>query len=132
MFKKDTTEIDDAYVEEHSENINEKDLSDVLEKEEKIEDKIASAGMLKKYAELGKLMFDMLRDYKNGRYTKVPWFTIGSIVFALLYVLNPFDIVPDFIPGLGFIDDFTVLSISLRFIETDLHSYLDWRLEEAE
>lgn len=62
----------------------------------------------------------------------MPWFTIASIAVALLYVLNPFDLVPDFIPGVGYIDDLAVLSISMGWIETDLHKYLDWRLTETE
>lgn len=131
IFDKKNNEIDETYVRKHSENTDENDLSEVLQNEDKIEHKIANAGMLEKYSELGKLMLDMLKDYRNKRYRKVPWFTIGSIVFALLYVLNPFDIVPDFIPGLGFIDDLSVFTIALRFVETDLHNYLDWKLEEA-
>lgn len=131
MFHKKNQEIDDAYVEGHSKEVDEKDLSSVLQNERKIDDKIANSGMLEKYSELGKLMLDMLKDYRNGSYRKVPWFTIGSIVFALLYVLNPLDIVPDFIPGLGFIDDLSVFTIALRFVETDLHHYLDWKLEHT-
>jgi len=40
------------------------------------------------------------------------------------------DLMPDFIPGLGYVDDFAILTVTLRFIETDLHKYLDWKLEE--
>ena len=71
----------------------------------------------------------MLKDVKKGKYPDVPWFTVAAIVVALLYVFNPFDLVPDFIPGVGYIDDLAVLSISMGWIETDLHKYLDWRLE---
>lgn len=130
IFDKKNNEIDETYVKGHARNTDKNDLSDVLQNEDKIEHKIANSGMLEKYSELGKLMLDMLKDYRNKRYRKVPWFTIGSIVFALLYVLNPFDIVPDFIPGLGFIDDLSVFTIALRFVETDLHNYLDWKLED--
>ena len=129
MFQKKTKNIDDEFVGKHASETTRDDLSDAVENEEKIEDKIAHSGLLEKYSELGKLMLDMLKDYKNGVYKKVPWFTIGSIVFALLYVLNPFDIIPDFIPGLGYIDDLSVFTIALRFVETDLHNYLDWKLE---
>jgi uncharacterized membrane protein YkvA (DUF1232 family) len=62
----------------------------------------------------------------------VPWFTIATIAFGFLYILNPFDIVPDFIPLIGYIDDLAVFSFGLRFIETDLHNYLDWKLESQE
>lgn len=130
MFNK-RKDIDSGYVAENARKTDKKDLDHIVGNEEKVEAKIARSGMLEKYSELGKLMLDMLKDYKNGVYRKVPWFTIGSIVFALIYVLNPFDIVPDFIPGLGYIDDLSVFTIALRFVETDLHNYLDWRLENA-
>lgn len=73
----------------------------------------------------------MLKDVKKGTYPNVPWFTIASIVAALLYILNPLDLVPDFIPGIGYIDDLAVFSIGMGWIETDLHEYLDWRLAEG-
>ncbi len=129
-FSKKTSTIDDTFVEKQGKKMDEKDLSEVLENEKQIDNKLANSGMLEKYTELGKLMLNMLKDYRKGIYNQVPWFTIASIVFALLYVLNPFDIVPDFIPGLGYIDDLGVITIAMRFIESDLHKYLDWKLEE--
>jgi uncharacterized membrane protein YkvA (DUF1232 family) len=106
------------------------DVEIAAKNQDEIEDKIVNANALRKYTELGKLMFGMLKDYRSGVYSNIPWFTIASIVFALLYVLNPLDLIPDFIPGLGYIDDFAILTITIRFIETDLHKYLDWKLEE--
>lgn len=128
IFKKSSV-IDDAFVENQGKKMNQKDLTEVLENEKQIDNKLARSGMLEKYTELGKLMLNMLKDYRKGIYKQVPWFTIGAIVFTLLYVLNPFDIVPDFVPGLGYIDDLSVITIALRFVETDLHKYLDWKME---
>ena len=132
LFNKKNKKIDEDYVREEASKTSQEDLDHVIGHEEEIEDKIQHSGMLEKYAELGKLMLSMLKDYKRGIYKNVPWFTIASIVFALLYVINPLDLIPDFIPGLGYIDDLSVLSIGMRFIETDLHNYLDWKLEEAD
>ena len=129
MFTKKKREIEEEYMKDEIVKIKEDDVEVVMDKEEDISKKIASSNMLEKYTELAKVMFGMLKDYRKGIYTNVPWFTIASIAFGFLYVLNPFDIVPDFIPGLGYIDDLAVLSFGLRFIETDLHNYLDWKLE---
>ena len=71
-----------------------------------------------------------MEDKKRGAYTSVPWFVIATIVMALLYILNPLDVVPDFIPGVGYIDDLAVLSLGMGWIETDIHKYLDWKLSE--
>ncbi len=124
--------INEDFVEEKVTKINEEDIDLVMDNEEAISKKLSNASPLRKYKELGKIMFAMLKDVKKGTYPNVPWFTIASIVVALLYVFNPFDLVPDFIPGVGYIDDLAVLSISMGWIETDLHKYLDWRLAEGE
>ena len=131
MFSKKKT-IDEEYVSGEITKIDGDDVEVVMNSEEEIADKITGSNVLKKYTELGKVMFGMLKDYRKGVYTNVPWFTIAAIAFGFLYILNPFDIIPDFIPGIGYIDDFAVFTFGLRFIETDLHNYLDWKLEEEE
>ena len=131
MFSKKKT-IDEEYVSGEITKIDGDDVEVVMNSEEEIADKITGSNVLKKYTELGKVMFGMLKDYRKGVYTNVPWFTIAAIAFGFLYILNPFDLIPDFIPGIGYIDDFAVFTFGLRFIETDLHNYLDWKLEEEE
>jgi uncharacterized membrane protein YkvA (DUF1232 family) len=49
------------------------------------------------------------------------------VVFSLLYVLNPMDLIPDVIPGVGAIDDAAVVSLCLLLIEQDLLAYRSWR-----
>lgn len=132
MLSRKSTNIDEKYVEKEVAKMDEGDMELAAQNQQEISDKILNAGALKKYTELGKVMFGMLQDYRKGIYKDVPWFTIAAIAFAMLYVLNPFDLVPDFIPGIGYVDDFAVLTFSIRFIQTDLHKYLDWKLEEGE
>ncbi len=124
--------INEDTVKEKVTKIRDEDVELVMDNEEAISKKLSNASPLRKYAELGKIMFAMLKDVKKGNYPNVPWFTVASIVFALLYVFNPFDLIPDFIPGVGYIDDLAVLSIGMGWIESDLHRYLDWRLEKAD
>ena len=132
MFGKKKKEIDEDFVKAEITKIDDDDVKLTMSNQEEISDKILNSNMLKKYSELGKIMFGMLKDYRKGVYSKVPWFTIATIAFALLYILNPLDIIPDFIPGLGYIDDLAVLTFGLRFIESDIHNYLDWKLEQGD
>ncbi len=123
--------IDDVYMDEKVSEINDDDIEILLDNEEQVSKKLAGANSLSKYVEIGKIMFGMVKDMKRGAYTNVPWFVIGTIVMALLYILNPMDLVPDFIPGVGYIDDLAVLSVGMGWIETDIHKYLDWKLSES-
>lgn len=132
MLTKKNQTIDEEYVSGEITKIDGEDVEVVMDNEEEINDKISSANFLKKYTELAKVMYGMLKDYRTGVYSNVPWFTIAAIAFSFLYVLNPFDIIPDFIPGIGYVDDFAVFTFALRFMETDLHNYLDWKLDESE
>ncbi|MDT0642372.1 YkvA family protein [Zunongwangia sp. F363] len=130
MLKEKMKEIDEEYVKSGVAQIKDGDVEVAANSQKEVSEKILNSGMLKKYSEIVKLMFGMLQDYRKGVYSSVPWFTIAATAFAVLYILNPMDIVPDFIPGLGYVDDFAVMTIGLRFIETDLHKYLDWKLAE--
>lgn len=125
------SKINEGYVEEQVTKIDEEDVEILMDNEEAISKKLSNSSPLRKFVELGKIMFAMLKDVRNGSYPEVPWFTIASIALSLLYVLNPLDLIPDFIPGIGYIDDLAVMSIAMGWIETDLHKYLDWRLEEG-
>ena len=120
------------HIEEESFNeevtyIEEKDVEIVFENEEKIHRKVERKGPLKKYIDSVKNLFFMLKDYKNGTYREMPWHTIGSVVLVLLYVLNPLDIIPDFIPGFGYVDDAGVLALALKLIQSDYETYMEWR-----
>lgn len=131
MFGKKKEKLDESFVKSEITKINDDDVTVALDSQEEIDEKLNNSSMLKKYAELGNVMYGMLKDYRKGIYKEVPWFTIATIAFSFLYILNPFDIIPDFIPGVGYVDDFAVITFGLRFIQSDIHRYLDWKLENA-
>ncbi|WP_035715949.1 YkvA family protein [Christiangramia echinicola] len=132
MFGNKKSKIDEDFVKTEVTKIDDDDVTIAMDSQEEVDDKINNSGLLQKYSELAKVMYGMLKDYRKGIYTKVPWFTIATIAFSFLYILNPLDIIPDFIPGLGYIDDLAILTFGLRFIESDLHNYLDWKLEHQD
>ena len=74
-----------------------------------------------------KLMVALVRDYVRGDYRQIPWSSLAAITVALLYFANPFDIIPDFIPVAGYIDDAVVIGLALRFVKDDLNKYKAWR-----
>ena len=82
---------------------------------------------LSEYKDEVALVFSMLRDYVSGKYTKVPWRTIAVLVGSLAYVLAPIDLIPDFIPVIGWSDDCLALAGALAFAKMDLEEYKAWK-----
>jgi uncharacterized membrane protein YkvA (DUF1232 family) len=100
----------------------EDDAQKLMDNQEKIE-KIASNDTLHKYLNDIKLYFQMLGDVFTGKYKKVPVGTIAAIVGTLLYVLSPIDLIPDFIPVVGYLDDAAMLAVCLNFTRFDVEEY---------
>jgi len=74
-----------------------------------------------------KLMIEIIRDYINGTYRQIPEGTIIAILGALIYFLSPVDLIPDFIPGVGYIDDAFVIALVLKQVHDDLNNYKIWK-----
>jgi uncharacterized membrane protein YkvA (DUF1232 family) len=109
----------------YSDNVTEDDIADVLNREEAILGK--AHGPLAEFVQDIKLLFAVIKDYASGTYREIPFTTIAGIVGALLYVFSPIDLIPDFIPGLGLVDDAAVVAALLACIHADLQSYKDWK-----
>jgi uncharacterized membrane protein YkvA (DUF1232 family) len=112
--------------EESRKAINEIDVRYALEKsQEKLKQVGKSTGaaaqILVKQVEL---LYRMLKDVTGGRF-KAPWATISAITAALLYFISPIDVLPDFIPGVGLIDDALVISLCISVIRMDLRRYAE-------
>jgi len=108
------------------------DLETLLDRQRSIEEKVKGSGKLARFSSDIKLMFSMIRDYWNGNYRSVPWKTIAAVAGALLYVMNPLDMIPDLILGFGFIDDAGVVALCLKMVESDLHRYAAWKEQQEE
>jgi uncharacterized membrane protein YkvA (DUF1232 family) len=68
----------------------------------------------------------LIRNYVSGDYREV---AISTLLFALagvIYFVNPFDVIPDFILGLGFIDDVSVVAYVLGKIKEEINQFLNW------
>jgi len=103
------------------------DLQKVTEKQNEIEKKFKTNSSLSRFLEDLNLLFRLIKDYISGEYKEVPWWSIAAIVAALLYVLNPIDLIPDIIPFIGYIDDAMVIAACLKMVEADLLSYTKWK-----
>jgi len=73
------------------------------------------------------LLFAVAKDYVNGEYSEIPKRSIVAILGGLIYFLSPIDVVPDFVPVLGFIDDVFVLNLVYKQVLKDLEKYKIWK-----
>lgn len=78
------------------------------------------------------LLARLLRAWKRGAYRGLSLRTVMALVGALLYLLSPVDLVPDFIPGIGFIDDAVVLALLLQTLAQDLAAFRVWEQSRTE
>jgi len=70
---------------------------------------------------------DLIQDLRTGRYTEVSWPSALLISGAILYVVSPTDVVPDFLPGLRSLDDTIVLAVATNLAEPELRKYCERR-----
>ena len=57
-----------------------------------------------------RLTYYLLKDPNVSFYLKLP------VIFSFLYLILPFDLFSDyFIPGLGYVDDFVLITWAIRF-----------------
>lgn len=73
-----------------------------------------------------RLILPMVGDVLKGRY-RFSAFTLLVIILGILYVLFPFDLLPDFIPLIGWIDDGIWLYLLLQQLKKETIRYQQWR-----
>ena len=71
-------------------------------------------------------LFRLLRAWVSGNYRDVPWQTMVLAIGAVVYFVNPFDLIPDFVPSIGYIDDATVVGFVVASIGGDIANFRDW------
>ena len=84
-------------------------------------------GLLARLFQNLRLLIPLIKDYWKGTYRDVSVKSIVIFVAALAYIVSPFDLIPEYIIGLGQIDDALILGLSLYFLEKDLRKYKEWK-----
>ena len=74
----------------------------------------------------------IINAYSSKEYTYVPWKTICIIVAGLIYFIYPVDLIPDFIPVTGLIDDVAFIAWIYESIKVDVELFLEWEKSSKE
>ncbi|WP_075981264.1 YkvA family protein [Bacillus massilinigeriensis] len=73
------------------------------------------------------LLFEIFRAWIKGEYKEIPKGSIIMIIATIIYFVSPVDLVPDFIAGLGLLDDAAVIGFAIKQISGDLEKFKVWK-----
>lgn len=73
------------------------------------------------------LLGNYVRDIVEGRYKEYKRADLVLVVGAIIYVVTPMDILPDFILALGLVDDVAIVSWAVNQLGEELSRYRQWR-----
>ena len=71
-------------------------------------------------------MLRLVRAYERGEYQQVSNDALMWIVAALNYLVDPFDLIPDEAPFIGFVDDATVVEFAVTRTRQMLDDFMIW------
>ena len=125
--KKVTKKQAEAEVKKYADKVSSDDVKETVKNEGAFKKLFACVDKLAEYKDEVALVFSMIKDYVSGKYTQCPWRTIAVLVGSLAYVLTPIDLIPDFIPVIGWSDDCLALAGALAFAKMDLEEYKAWK-----
>jgi uncharacterized membrane protein YkvA (DUF1232 family) len=71
------------------------------------------------------VLFRMLMASLKGQY-KPGIKNLFIFTFLIIYVLSPIDLIPDFLVGIGFLDDLTIAFFAISKLFKEVDKYLEW------
>ena len=113
-----------------SQKVNREDIKKIVDKTNEILQKLGGDSFQNLVGDI-RLLVSLLQDYRRGSYEEIPWSSIAAVIFSLLYLLNPFDIIPDMIPGIGLLDDAAMMGVCLSMINADFQRYKEWKQNQV-
>ena len=73
------------------------------------------------------LCIALVRSWMHGEYDGVSRQTIVAVTAALLYFVVPLDVIPDFLIGVGFIDDASVVGYVMTMLAAEMDTFRRWQ-----
>ncbi len=106
-------------------------LSVLNEVADKLADRKSKDSKFQQLIDIMLTVVRLVRSYAGGQYRDISPKTIISGLAVLLYVLSPIDLVPDFIPVLGFLDDLSLISWFVSSFQAEISRFREWEQTNA-
>jgi uncharacterized membrane protein YkvA (DUF1232 family) len=88
--------------------------------------------LLRKVA--GNLKYQIKALYIAYKDPRSPWYAKACAAFVVMYLASPIDLIPDFIPVLGYLDDLIVvpagIALAIRLIPSDVMAEAREKLQQ--
>ena len=115
----------DKIINSYQSKVNAEDAAPekVAQEKDKTLDKIKNASALSGLFDNIRTSYDMVSDSVTGKYQGVAKSTLALLAGGLAYLALPLDLVPDFIPVAGWVDDAAVLAWIFKRCADEFQKY---------
>jgi len=127
-FRKEVRET----LEKKAGTISKADANKALKQQHKALNMVSSHSVLSGQMSNVRLFLSFLEDVITRRYTSCEWGTIALIIVGIFWLVSPLDLVPDFIPLAGLIDDVIALTLIASLTSSELNKYKIWKRRQKD
>ncbi len=107
-------------------------ISTVISKaREKIQRVTSSSEEFQEFKSKLDTLLRMAKSHISGDFKAFSWRTILLIIFGLLYFIAPLDVIPDFLPVLGYSDDVSIIYFIFQKLSDDINRFSEWEIAQA-
>lgn len=72
----------------------------------------------------------LVKAYASGEYRDVELKSLIIMIASLVYFLSPIDLLPDFLPFLGYADDIALLTFVLQNMRGEIEKFELWKMNK--
>ncbi|MFT4734884.1 MAG: uncharacterized membrane protein YkvA (DUF1232 family) [Algoriphagus sp.] len=72
----------------------------------------------------------LLKSYASGEYRDIEVKNLVLLIASLVYFLSPIDLIPDFLPFLGYADDIALLTYILNGMGDEIEKFELWEMNK--
>jgi uncharacterized membrane protein YkvA (DUF1232 family) len=76
-------------------------------------------------------MIRLLRAYYRRDYRDLPRKSLVTIIATIIYFVSPIDLIPDWIPLAGYLDDAFLVGLVLKSVKDDLDVFMQWEAQQS-